>query len=75
MFKKSSKVTKDFTSKNRGQITESGPDDNPFYEAQYSNAHLAKTPLLTEGANFDQYVQDLKNDLNMILNIPIHYGV
>ena len=58
----STKYAKDFTSKSRGQITESGPDDNPFYEAQYSNAHLAKTPLLTEGANFDQYVQDLKNE-------------
>lgn len=58
----STRQAKDFTSKSRGQITESGPDDNPFYEAQYSNPQLAKTPVLTEGVNLEEYFKDLKNE-------------
>ncbi len=56
------KLAKDFTTRRRDNITPSGPDDNPFYDAQFSNPQLGKTPLLTEGADIDKYFEDQRRE-------------
>ncbi len=64
------RIAEDYAVKRRNRITEEYPEDrNDFDEAQFTHPSLGKTPVLTHGEEFDDYLTKL-----MTVNTPDHDG-
>jgi hypothetical protein len=64
------RIAEDYAVKRRNRITDEYPEErNEFDEAQFTKPSLGKTPVLTEGNEFDTYIQNLMN-----VNTPDYDG-
>ena len=64
------RIAEDYAVRRRNRITDEYPEDrNEFDEAQFTRPSLGKTPVLTHGDEFDNYLTSL-----MTVNTPDHDG-
>jgi hypothetical protein len=64
------RVAEDYEVARRNRMTKEYPEDrNQFDEAQFTRPSLGKTPVLTHGEDFDNYLTNL-----MTVNTPDHDG-
>ncbi len=64
------RVAEDYAVRRRNRITDEYPENrNEFDEKQFSYAPIGKTPILTHGEEFDDYLTGL-----MTVNTPDHDG-
>jgi hypothetical protein len=64
------RVAEDYSVRRRNRITDEYPEErNQFDEKQFSYAPIGKTPILTHGEEFDDYLTGL-----MTVNTPDHDG-
>lgn len=64
------RIAEDYAVRRRNRITDEYPEDrNDFDEAQFTHPSLGKTPVLTHGEEFDDYLTSL-----MTVNTPDHDG-
>ena len=64
------RIAEDYEVARRNRITKEYPEDrNEFDEKQFSYAPIGKTPILTHGEDFDDYLTGL-----MTVNTPDHDG-
>jgi len=64
------RIAEDYAVRRRNRITDEYPENrNEFDEKQFSYAPIGKTPILTHGEEFDDYLTSL-----MTVNTPDHDG-